>query len=134
MQEERLRQQILQVNRARAITRLSPVTIFQHLLEAFAGTGFERHLQFLENVKVYAREYREFVVDTDRSDPESLHIIGGSCGDVTETCQSRSGPKFEDTLNFSKDFNAAAIDLLLLALFFLVLLLGAYLAFVRVEV
>ena len=134
LHEARLKQQISQVNRARAITRLSPVTIFQHLLEAFAGTGFERHLQFLENVKVYAREYREFVVDTDKADPESLHIIGVREGMSQKPVSPETVPKFEDTLNFSKDFNAAAIDLLLLTLFFLVLLSGAYLAFVRVEV
>ena len=131
---ERLKQQVSQVNRARAITRLSPVTIFQHLLESFAGTGFERHQQFLENVKVYAREYREFVVDTDKADPESLHIIGVREGMSQKPVSPEAVPKFEDTLNFSKDFNTAAIDLLLLTLFFLVLLSGAYLAFVRVEV
>ena len=134
LQEARLKQQISQVNRARAITRLSPVTIFQHLLESFAGTGFERHQQFLENVKVYAREYREFVVDTDKADPESLHIIGVREGMSQKPVSPEAVPKFEDTLNFSKDFNTAAMDLLLLTLFFLVLLSGAYLAFVRVEV
>lgn len=134
LQEARLKQQILQVNRARAITRLSPVTIVQHLFESFAGTGFERHLQFLENVKVYAREYREFVVDTDKADIESLHIIGVREGMSEKPVSPEAVPTFEDTLNFSKDFNTAAIDLLLLALFFLLLLSGAYLAFVRVEI
>ena len=37
-------------------------------------------------------------------------------------------PIFEDTLNLSKDFNTAATELLLLTLFVLVLLSGAYLA------
>ena len=45
---ERLNQRISEVHRARNITRISPVTIVQNLLESFAGTGFERHLQFLE--------------------------------------------------------------------------------------
>ena len=43
-------------------------------------------------------------------------------------------PKFEDTLNLSRDFNTAVMELLLLMLFVVVLLAGAYLAFVRVEV
>ena len=60
LHEERLKQQISQVRRARAITQISPVTIFYHLLEAFAGTGFERHLQFLENAKSYAQQFRGF--------------------------------------------------------------------------
>ena len=134
LHEERLRQRISQVHRARAITQISPVTIFQHLLESFAGTGFERHLQFLENVKFYARQYREFIADTDHADPESLHIFGVREGMSQKPVAPEAIPKFEDTLSLSKDFNAAAIDLLLLTLFVIVLLSGAYLAFVRVEI
>lgn len=131
---EHLNQQITQVQRARAVTRLSPAAIFQHSLEAFAGTGFVRHLQFLENAQRYAREYREFVEDTDRSDPESLHLIGVPEGMSKKPVNPESIPRFEDTLSLSKDFNTAAIDLLLLVLFVIVLLSAAYLAFVRVEV
>ena len=131
---ERLNRQLAEVHRARAITRLSPVTIVQNLIESFAGTGFERHLQFLENVKTYAREFRIFVVDTDNADPESLHIFGVRTGMSQEPVSPEAVPKFEDTLDLSKDFNTAATELLLLTLFVLVLLSGAYLAFVRVEV
>ena len=134
LHEERLKQRISQVRRARAITQISPVTIFQHLLESFAGTGFERHLQFLENVKSYARQYREFIADTDQADPESLHIFGVRAGMSQKPVSPEAIPKFEDTLSLSKDFNIAAIELLLLALFVVVLLSGAYLAFVRVEI
>ena len=134
LHEERLKQRIHQVRRARAITQISPVTIFQHLLEAFAGTGLERHLQFLENVKSYAQEYRTFIIDTDQADPESLHISGVREGMSQKPVPLEAIPKFEDTLSFSKDFNTAAVDLLLLSLFVIVLLSGAYLAFVRVEV
>ncbi len=131
---ERLNQRIEQVNRARAITRFSPVTIVQHLLESFAGTGFERHLQFLENVQTYAREFRVFIDDTDRADPDSLHIFGVPAGMSQKPVNPEAVPKFEDTLNLSKDFNTATTELLLLLLFVVVLVSGAYLAFVRVEV
>jgi len=134
LHEERLNRRIAEVHQARAITRLSPVTIVQNLIESFAGTGFERHLQFLENVKTYAREFRTFIVDTDNADPESLHIFGVRTGMSQEPVSPEAVPKFEDTLNLSKDFNTAAMELLLLTLFVLVLLSGAYLAFVRVEV
>ena len=134
LNEEHLTQQIDQVQRSRTVSRVSPVTIFQHLLESFAGTGFERHLQFLENAQHYAREYREFVIDTDSADPESLHLIGVREGMSQKPVSPEAVPKFEDTLSLSKDFNAAAVDLLLLTLFVIVLLSGAYLAFVRVEV
>ena len=133
-QEEQLKYRSSQVYRARAITGISPATLLQHLIEAFAGTGFERHLQFAENVQRYARQFREFVADTDRADPESLHILGVREGMSKKPISPESVPRFEDTLNLSKDFNTAAMELLLLTLFVLVLLSGAYLAFVRVEV
>ena len=132
--EEHLQRRISQVNRARTITRLSPVTIVEHLLDSFAGTGFERHMQFLENVQSYARQFREFIVDTDRADPESLHIIGVREGVSQKPVNPEAVPKFEDTRNFRRDFNTAVIDLLLLTLFFVVFFSGAFLAFVRVEI
>ena len=131
---EQLNQQISQMNRARAITRISPVAIFQHLFESFAGTGFERHLQFLENVKSHAQQFRVFITETDKADPKSLHIFGVRKGMSQEPVNPEAIPKFEDTLDLSKDFNTAATELLLLTLFVVVLLSGAYLAFVRVEV
>ena len=134
LHEERLKQRISQVRRARAVTQISPVTIFQHLLESFAGTGFGRHLQFLGNVKSYAQEFRTFIDDTDRADPESLHIFGVREGMSQKPVPIEAIPKFEDTLSLSKDFNTAAMDLLLLTLFVVVLLSGAYLAFVRIEI
>ena len=132
--EERLKYRSFQVYRARAITGISPATLLQHLIEGFAGTGFERHLQFVENTQRYARQLREFVADTDRADPESRHILGVREGMSKKSISPESVPRFEDTLNLSRDFNTAAMELLLLTLFVLVLLSGAYLAFVRVEV
>ena len=132
--EKRLNEQVAQVQHARSITRVSPTAILQHLLESFAGTGFERHLQFLENAQRYASEYRKFIVDTDRGDPESLHLIGIRKAMSQKPVRPESIPIFEDTISLSRDFNTAAMDLLLLTLFFIVLLSGAYLAFVRIEV
>ena len=132
--ETYLKQQIEQGKRARAITRISPTAITQRLFESFAGTGFERHLQFIENVQRYAREYREFVIDTDRADPESLHVVGIQEGMSQKSVSPEAIPKFKDTLSLNRDFNTAATDLLLLVLFLGVLMSGAYLAFVRLEI
>ena len=134
LNEEHLAQQISQVKLARSVTRISPVSLVQHLLESFAGTGFNRHVQFLENVKRYARQYREFIFDTDKADPDSLHIIGVSEGMSRKPVSPESIPRFEDSLSLGRDFDATAIDLLLLVLVVVVLMSGAYLAFVRVQV
>ena len=79
-------------------------------------------------------QYREFIADTDQADPESLHISGVREGMSQKPVSPEAIPKFEDTLSLSQDFNTAAIELLLLTLFVVVLLSGAYLAFVRVEI
>ena len=134
LRQEYLSERISQVRRAREITRISPIAVTQHLLEIFTGTGLARHLQFVENVQLYDREYHEFIVNTERADPESPHIIGVRDGMSKKKVSPEAIPIFEDTLSLSKDFNAAAMDLLLLTLFVVVLLSGAYLAFVRVEV
>ena len=134
LSHELLNQQHAQIQLARSFTRISPTALIQHLFESFAGTGFERHCQFVENVQDYDREYRVFVTDMDRADPDSLHIIGAREGMSKKPINPDAIPTFEDTLSLSRDFNAAAVDLLLLILFFAVLLSGAYLAFVRVEV
>ncbi len=134
LSNEHLTQQHAQIELARSVTRISPVTIVQHLLESFAGTGFERHQQFVEDVQRYAREYREFVIDIDRADPASLHLIGVREGMSQKPISPEAIPIFEDELSLRRDFNAAAIDLLLLILFLVVIFSCAYLAFVRVEV
>ena len=134
LSHEYLTQQHAQIQLARSVTRISPVVLVQHLLEVFAGTGFERHQQFVENVQRYAREYRGFVSDMDRADPDSLHIIGTYDGMSQKPVNPEAVPKFEDTRNFRHDFNTATMDLLLLTLFFVVFLSGAYLAFVRIEI
>lgn len=125
---------ITQVQRARAITSISPAALLQHLFESFAGTGLDRYQQFAENARRYAREYREFIVDMESGDPESRHIMGVREGMSQKPVNPEAVPKFEDTFNIGKDFNTAAAKLLLLTLFVVVLLAGAYLAFVRVEI
>ncbi len=134
LNQEHLAQQLEQVREARSITRISPVAMVQHLFEAFAGTGFERHRQFLQNVRPYARQFQKFVIETDRHDAESLHVVGVREGMSQKKVAMEAIPKFKDTLDLGRDFNTAAMDLLLLVLFLIVLLLGAYLAFVRVEI
>ena len=129
--ENYLKQQITQGKRARVITRLSPAAIVQHLFQSFAGTGFERHLQFLDNVRDYAREYSEFIIDADRADPESVHAIGVPEGMSQKSVNPDAIPKFKDTLSITRDINAAAMDLFILLLFLSVLLAGSYLTFIR---
>ena len=134
LNQEFLTQQAAQASQAYAITRISPVAILQHLFETFAGTGFNRHLHFLGNAQRYARDFRAFIVETDRRDPSSRHIVGVRDGMSKKRVSPEAIPRFEDTLSLTQDFNTTAIEFLVLVLLVIVLFLGAYLAFVSVEV
>lgn len=134
LNQEFLTQQTAQARRAHAITRISPVAILQHLFETFAGTGFDRHLHFLGNAQRYARGFRTFIVETDRRDPKSLHIVGIRDGMSKKPVNPEAIPIFEDTLSLRHDFNTTAIEFLVLVLLVIVVFLSAYLAFVNVEV
>ena len=134
LNEEHLDAQIAQVQLARSITRISPASSVRYAIESLAGTGFTRHVQFLEHVRRYADEFRAFLVATDRADPESPHAIGPKEGTSQKPVRFESIPKFEDRISFSGAYAAAATDILLIFLFFAVLFAGAFLSFLRVDV
>ena len=131
---EHLDAQIAQVQRARGVTRFSPAAIVQYALESMAGTGFNRHLQYLEHVHDYTRQFRQFIVETDRADTQSRHLIGIPKGMSEKPFSSEAIPKFEDKIAFSDTFNTATLDLLLLILLLGVFFSGAFLIFIRSEV
>ena len=134
LNEEHLNAQIAQIQLARSITRISPASSVRYAIESLAGTGFTRHVQFLEQVRRYAGEFMSFLIETDRADPESPHAIGPKEGTSQKPVRFESIPKFEDHISFRGAYNAAVIDILLLLLFFAVLFAGAFLAFIRVDV
>ena len=134
LNREHLRAQLAQVQRARSITRFSPAAIVQYALESMAGTGLNRHLQFLEGVHHHIGQFRNFIVETDHADTESLHIIGVPEGMSEKPVSPRALPSFEDKITFSDTFNAAIVDMLLLALLLCMFICGAFLVFLRSEV
>ena len=131
---ERLDAQVAQVQRARTVTRLSPAAIVQYALESMAGTGFNRYLQYLEHVHQHTKQFRQFIVETDRADIQSRHFIGIPKGMSQKPVASEAIPKFEDKIAFSDIFNIATLDLLLLVLLLGVFISGAFLVFIRSEV
>ena len=134
LNEEHLDAQIAQIQLARSITRISPASSARYAIESLAGTGFTRHVQFLKHVRRYADEFMAFLVETDRTDPESPHAIGPKEGTSQKPVRFEAIPKFRDHISFSGAYTAAVTDILLLFLFFVVLFAGAFLAFIRIDV
>ena len=134
LSRQHLAAQSAQVLRARQITRCSPAAIVQYALESMAGTGFNRHLQFLEYANLHIRQFRNFIVEMDRADAESLHFIGISKGMSKKPVSPEAIPMFEDKLTFQDTLNSAIMDILLLILLLGIFLSGAFLVFLRSEI
>ena len=126
--------ELRQIQTARSLTRISPAAIVQYAFEGLAGTGLPRHLDFISQTRQYAKQFRQFLTDTDRADPESPHAVGIPEGTSQKSVNFDAVPKFEDQHRFSADFNAAIVDLLLLILFLLVLFVSTVLSFLRTEI
>ena len=134
MSRQHLAAQSAQVLHARRITRCSPAAIVQYALESMAGTGFNRHLQYLNQCRLYIQQFRNFIVEMDRADPESLHFVGVRKGMSEKPVSPEAIPIFEDKLTFQDTLNPAIMDILLLVLLLSVFLLGAFLVFLRSEI
>ena len=134
LNRQQLAAQCDQVLRARQITLCSPAAIVQYALESMAGTGFYRHMQFFDGVYRYLQEFRNFIVDMDRADPKSLHLIGIPQGMSKKIVSPGAIPRFEDRIRFQDMFNAAIGDMLLLFLLLGLCLFGAFYVFLRTEI
>lgn len=134
LSRQHLAAQSAQVLHARRITRCSPAAIVQYALESMAGTGFNRHLQFLDYVNLYVQQFRNFITEMDQGDPESLHFVGISKGMSEKPISPEAIPIFEDKLTFQDTLNPAILDILLLIFLLSVSLLGAFLVFLRSEI
>ena len=126
--------ELRQIQTARSLTRISPAAVVQYAFEGLAGTGFSRHLDFISQTRQYAKQFRQFLIDTDRSDPDSPHAVGIPEGTSQKPVNFDAVPKFEDQHRFGTDLNAAIIDLLLLIMFLLVLFVSTFLSFLRMEI
>ena len=129
-----LNAQINQIQIAREFNRISPTAIAQYAIESLAGTGFQRHLNFLENVERYADAFNDFLISTDRSDPDSPHVPFVREGMSDKPVSFESVPKFQDRVRLGEAFKGAILDVTLLLLFFAVLFATTHVSFQRKEI
>ena len=90
--------------------------------------------EFDEHCRLYIQQFRNFIVEMDRADSESLHFVGVRKGMSEKSVPPEAIPVFEDKLTFQNTFNSAILDILLLVLLLGVSLSAAFLVFLRSEV
>ena len=71
----RVKDLLSQVYLARNLTRISPYSVFQHIMEANTNTGLNAFVRFYEKGKLHRTLFRQFITDKDSGDPDSYHQI-----------------------------------------------------------
>ena len=132
--DEHLDAQFAQVQFARQILRLSPTVIYNYGMESLAGTGFGGHHEFVKAARRYRQHFIEFIKETDSTDPASPHIFYLKEGLSNKPVPFSSVPRFEQFTNNSLIAGETLKDFGLLILFFVVMSLVSYLAFLKSEV
>jgi ABC-type transport system involved in multi-copper enzyme maturation permease subunit len=128
-----------QVDGARHVARLSPVATFRFAAEAAGGGGLLRLRSFLDNAARYRARLFDAVMAADRQDPDSEHryrpwYCGGSHFSQ-RTVDLGTAAQFDDqALPPAAALAAATLDVVLLLLYNAILLLWAFVAFVRQDV
>ena len=134
LQKAYLNAQVNQIQIAREFSRISPTAIVQYAIESLAGTGFQRHLNFLKNAERYADAFNDFLIFADRADPDSPHVPFVREGMSDKPVSFESIPKFQDRVRLGDAFKGAILDMILLLLFFVVLFAMAHVSFQRKEI
>jgi ABC-type transport system involved in multi-copper enzyme maturation permease subunit len=135
LDDEHLDAQFAQVQLARQVLRAaSPAAIYNYAMESLAGTGFERHRQFVEAVRRYRVQFVDFIKSADRSDPESYHLYYLKEGLSEKPVSSDNVPHFVEPTGVDRAFRSTLMDLSLLVLFSLILFLVSYVAFLRCDI
>jgi ABC-type transport system involved in multi-copper enzyme maturation permease subunit len=133
--DDHLDAQFAQVQFARQILRaVSPAVLYSYSMESLAGTGFERHRQFIEATRLYRRQFINFIKSTDRSDPESHHIYYLKEGLSEKPVNSDNVPRFVEPTNVTRAFESTLTNLSLLILLSFIFFLMSYVAFLRSDI
>ena len=133
LDDEHLDAQFAQVQFARQVLRLSPAVIYNYGMESLARTGFAGHHEFVKSARRYRQHFIEFIKETDSADPDSPHIFYLKEGLSNKPVPFSSVPRFEEFTNNSMIAGETLKDFGLLILFFVVISLVSFLAFLRSE-
>jgi ABC-type transport system involved in multi-copper enzyme maturation permease subunit len=134
LNDARLDTQFAQVQLARQIRRISPAVIYTYAMESLAGTGFERHRQFVQSARRYRGQFVTFIQEADRADPDSFHIYYLKEGLSSKPVSFEAVPRFVEPSGVGVAMRAALVDFGLLVVMAVVGFMASYAAFLRCSV
>ena len=112
-------QQFRQVQLARDITQISPITTFQYGMEGLANTGIVSYMNFVKQARRYRQVFIDFIKTEDQSDPESLHIYPVKEGLSQEPVDPEAVPVFKEYISYRSVLSQVGLLVLFNLLFFI---------------
>ncbi len=123
-----------------SVSKISPFQVFRFLGEKVADNGFFRYINFYNQVKDYHLVYKDFIINKDKTDKDSYHLIWNYRYHTVRFMSVKPVsfeeiPKFEykDISNLEKIGNTKW-ELFILIIWNVLLFAGVFYAFVRYDV
>lgn len=138
---ERYRNDIInQTNFAINLSKISPFGVFRFFGETLSDRGFTGYRNFYKQFVNYHASYKNFIKEKDNADKESYNLIWNELFNA-QTFMSNKKVSYEEipqfqyrSLSFVEAFKNSVWDVLILALWCIVLFLIAFIAFVKYDV
>ena len=99
-----------------------------------SNTGFQRHREFIANVRAYREVFWNYIKSEDQKDRDSLHAYFVKEGMSDKPASFDSAPRFTENLSLAGALDNALLDIAILTLFGVFLFMAGYVSFIRANV
>ena len=137
--DDYINQMIIQVEKTKWATRISPVSVFRYLTEEISGTGVKRFESFFQQANRFKQRFYGFIEEKDRPDEKSPHFLTlplttGSAGISRLPVDYASIPKFDEQFPQLKDnLSLIFLDLSILVILGILFFITGYFLVVRYD-
>ena len=128
---------IRQVEMGQNTTRVSPLGLYKHAIEAIAGTGVGHYRSFMEQVKHYREFLKGVLLDKYVGDPHKEHYDDREFWDAMSKVDfqlSDISEFHEESIAVGEGVRTAIWDIFFLSLFAVLFFMGSVVVFLRYDV
>jgi hypothetical protein len=99
-----------------------------------SNTGFERHRDFIANVRMHRNIFWEYIKSEDQRDPDSPHVYFVREGLSDKPANFDAAPRFTEVLSLADSLQDALLDIAILTFFAILFFMATYISFLRRDV
>lgn len=129
---------VRQIEIGKLVTRISPLGLYRHTAEAFAGTGIIHYVSFMNQVKQYRENLKSILLGKYPFDPHKdygdIYTRWREVLDNLEFKPSELPELQENPISVEKAGKIAVWDIFFLSLFPILFIMGSVMVFLRYDV